>query len=247
MLKKIFFTFILFCILIQFAVAGDDGFDWTNIKTVNGNPSECIVKYDDGSLSGKAEFKNGKITATYITYEGPELFLENTYEYNSKGLLIVETFYWDGLISFKTEYIYNNNNQVKEMKYYGYEMDVETFQGTITYEYDSSNNLVKSIYKDREGIMYNKTIYTNNSKGKVINELIYGYWEVETGIEEMIFEYEYNDREEMVQMKMEDYIWEYSFLKHFKYDSKGNLIKVSVAEVETPNEPYIEYTVEYKY
>ncbi|MBE6880739.1 MAG: hypothetical protein E7490_07915 [Ruminococcaceae bacterium] len=112
-----------------------------------GKTTEVYKRNEDGKLIEVQHIKNGKESSNEL------------YTYDEKGNM---TSHIAGLASHKTEYIYDENDNITKKTEYS----DDSFLFSTEYIYDDNNELIKEIYSDE-----NSTITSEYSNGLVIKRI----------------------------------------------------------------------------
>lgn len=193
------------------------------LQSVTGSMTTTVGQYSDQPFIVDQEVYNeeGKIISSIkgnITYTDPYSYYPTYY------------FYKDGKLSevkdkgdTKSEYLYNDRNQVIEMNtYLGDYHQVHTLLGKEEYAYDAQGRRVK------------KTVY-NYRPG-------YGYHPTPPSTAGYSYTYEYNANNQVSKETDQG-----GGTNTYEYDGHQNLIKQTYSNSNTPNSTYANYSATYKY
>ncbi len=204
-------------------------------------------KKDNAEPSQKLQSVTGTMTPTDGQYFGKPSFIADQEIYNEDGNMVSSIkgnitytdpysyyptyyFYKDGRLSevkdkgdTKSEYLYNDKNQVSEMNtYYGDYYQDHSLLGREVYGYDAQGRRVsKTVFNYRPG---------------------YGYRPPPPSTAGYSYTYEYN-ADNLVSKETD----QGGATNTFEYDEHKNLIKQTYSNKQSPNSTYVSYSATYKY
>jgi len=199
-------------------LAGEFEFDWNKLPAQSPSLKVIIIKTDDNMLAEKAEYQNGKIAKSYVTFDNGKMWiLVKGYEYKD-NLLIRENEFLGGKVKAFRVHSYDAKKRLSGTKEYSSRNGKEELTAVISYEYDTKGNIIRSIKKDPKGKTIAEETFSYNSKGFVEN---YHYF---------------------------DYVEEYDYGMSYQYtyDAAGRMIKETITAAHNPKEIWNVFLLEYQ-
>ncbi|MBN1523683.1 MAG: hypothetical protein JW904_04300, partial [Spirochaetales bacterium] len=147
---KMKYGFIIFLALIlcQNLVAGEFEFEWHKLPVMPAGLKTIIIRTGDNLLAEKAEYQNGRIIKSYLTFDNGKMWiLATSYEYEN-DLLVYETDYLGGKVKALRINTYDKNKRLTETKQYSVRNDIETLADIISCEYNQKGHMIHRIKKD---------------------------------------------------------------------------------------------------
>ena len=222
--------------------ADEEYLELTVIMDSNGNTIEEIKYLPTSEVEEKSSYEydaNGKLTSHTLLYAIDNFTEKRILTRNEKGLLISEVKYYSGDSGEKTNYEYNEKDNVtaiihhdevgefvsrEEIKY----DDKGSLSERCTYDINkkivsritftnSGDNQIEEIDYDANGVIVSKTIITFNDKGKELST-------VQTNLQGKLLtsvKNTYNDRGYIIEKIYKDF---YSKKVTFEYNDKDLLI-----------------------
>ncbi len=204
-----------------------------------GNTVETITYKSRDILSHETfEYNTQGKRTDYIKKNGVKIAYQKTSSYDDRGNLLKEEGF-DGSSAFRNEYIYENNDKVKEISYYagnalkekrifkntGNQTDITVYNGSntvvsyLTLKYDDRGNVIEETVYSLDKVPLEKKLYVYNSDDHVISEVKY-----RGGAFYYKLTYLYNSKGDLTNIDEEN-PGESRFLKKlFTYDDAGNLL-----------------------
>lgn len=180
---------------------------------------ETYEYYDGNSTKTQIDTiiynNNGQIVSHII--QGKYEKQQADYIYNHNNNKIQEKNYMDNALFYSKVFEYDKNNNLIHQKTEHHQK--KELEEDLYFFYDNKNRLVKLEKRNDEGVIYEKTTYKYNAKGKVIKELTYN--SDNKIIKSIIKEYHFNN-----QLKKQEYALENNRKWIYTYDNGGKVMEV---------------------